>query len=60
MVQAVWCACEGVMCLFHRDMDDDDMEVPGQAPPVTRGTYPRDFGRQRKGTADSVQPEALV
>ena len=43
-----------------RDDDEDAANGAAGAPPVMRGTYPRDFGRQRKDSGVVERPESLV
>ncbi|KAK9865416.1 hypothetical protein WJX84_011610 [Apatococcus fuscideae] len=44
----------------YREQDEDEEDGAAYPPPVMRVTYPRDFGRQRKGQPASQQPETLV
>ena len=45
---------------WYREQDEDEEDGAAYPPPVMRVTYPRDFGRQRKGQPVSQQPETLV
>lgn len=40
--------------------DDDEAEASAYPPPVMRGTYPRDFGHQRRAATALDKPESLV